>query len=80
MFNTYYDTTVIVLILFTFSDVRTGNHGEMGWQPGEDTIPPYSVSKLGVITATKVLAENLKDGPRDGILINTVSPHRVMYL
>ncbi|XP_071829064.1 carbonyl reductase [NADPH] 3-like [Apostichopus japonicus] len=56
------------------SDVKAGNHVELGWPAGSDGYPSYNVSKLGIIAVTKVFAENLKQDPRQGILINSCSP------
>ncbi|PIK52852.1 hypothetical protein BSL78_10285 [Apostichopus japonicus] len=55
-------------------DVKAGNHVELGWPAGSDGYPSYNVSKLGIIAVTKVFAENLKQDPRQGILINSCSP------
>ena len=51
------------------SDVRNGNHKELGWPQ-----TTYGVSKIGVTLMTPILQRELTaDTSRPGIVVNAVS-------
>jgi len=51
------------------SDVKNGNHGELGWPSSA-----YGVSKLGVTLMTSIQQrEHIEDSSKPDVVINAVS-------
>jgi len=56
-------------LLFVFSDVRNGNHQQLGWPQ-----TAYGVSKIGVSLMTPIQQRELDaDSSKPDIVINAVS-------